>query len=73
MPNYYLAPVQPYPISYLPGLWPPYQQYYAGPPGHGEEDSEMANPYKFMGQDPSKLHPSLLAVSWPLIASLVSL
>jgi len=57
MPNYFLAPVQPYLTSYLPGPWPPYQQYYVGQHGHGEEDSEMAKPDKFTGQEPSKLRP----------------
>src|SRR5882724_4585755 len=55
MPNYYLAPAQPYPISYPPGPWPPYQQNYTGPYGHGNEDSEMAKPHKFTGRDLSKL------------------
>jgi len=44
MPNYYLAPAQPYPIGYPLCLWPPYQQYYTGPHGHVEEDSEQPNP-----------------------------
>src|SRR5882724_5305323 len=42
--NHYPAPVQLYLISYPLGPWPPYQQYYAGPHGHGEEDSETAKP-----------------------------
>src|SRR5882724_9774999 len=57
MPNYYPTPAQPYLIGYPPGLWPPYQQYYAGPHGHSEEDSETANPDKFTDWDPLKLHP----------------
>ena len=61
MPNYYLALAQPYLISYPPGLWPPYQQYYTGPPGHGNEDSETAKPNKFTGQEPSKLHPFIVS------------
>ena len=59
--NYYPAPAQPYPISYPPGPWSPYQQYYAGPHGHGEEDSKTDKPDKFMGQDPSKLCPFIVS------------
>src|SRR5882724_8368590 len=59
--NYYPAPVQLYPISYPPGQWPPNQQHYAGPPGHGKEDSKMAKPDKFTGRDPSKLHPFIVS------------
>ena len=70
MPNYYPTPAQPYLISYLLGQWPPYQQYYAGPPGHSEVDSKTAKPDKFMGGDPSKLHPFIVSCimafnSWP--------
>jgi len=70
MPNYYLAPAQPYLISYPPGLWPPYQQYYTGHPGHGDEDSETAKPDKFTGQEPLKLRPFIVSCvmafdSWP--------
>ena len=70
MPNYYLAPAPLYLICYLPGLWPPYQQYYAGPHGHGEEESKTAKPDKFTGQDPSKLCPFIVSCimafdSWP--------
>jgi len=61
MPNYYLAPAQPYPIGYPLGLWPPYQQYYTGPHGHVEEDSRTAKPDKFTGQDPLKLHPFIVS------------
>ena len=61
MPNYHPAPVQLYPIGYPLGPWPPYQQYYAGPHGHGEEDSETAKPHKFTGWDPLKLHPFLVS------------
>ena len=61
MPNYYPAPAQPYPIGYPPGPWPPYQQHYAGPHGHFKEDSEMAKPNKFTGQDPSKLHTFVIS------------
>src|SRR5882724_4699834 len=61
MPNYYPAPAKLYPICYPPGTWPPYQQYYAGSHGHGEEDSETAKPDKFTGQDPSKLHPFIVS------------
>ena len=61
MPNYYLASAQPNTISYPLGPWPPYyQQYYAGPHGHVEEDSETAKPDKFTGQDPSKLCPFIV-------------
>src|SRR5882724_909561 len=61
---------QPYPISYPPGPWPPYQQYYAGPPSHSDEDSETAKPDKFTGWEPSKLHPFIVRCvmafdSWP--------
>jgi len=49
IPNYYLAPVQPYPIGYPLGPWLPYQQYYTGKHGHIEEDSETAKPDKFTG------------------------
>src|SRR5882724_11650532 len=51
----------PYLIGYPLGLWPPYQQYYAGPQGHGQEDSEMAKPDKFTGWDPSKLCPFIVS------------
>src|SRR5882724_7641786 len=51
------APPQPYPVGYPPGPWPPYQQNYTGPYGHGDEDSETAKPDKFTGRDPSKLRP----------------
>src|SRR5882724_8502790 len=60
MPNYFLAPTQPYLIGYPPCLWPPYQQYYAGQQGHVNEDSKMAKPNKFTGQDASKLHPFII-------------
>ena len=63
MPNYFMAPVQLYLISYPPGPWPPYQQYYAGQHGHIEEDSEMAKPNKFTGWDPSELHPFIISVT----------
>jgi len=72
MPNYYLAPAQPYPNSYLLGPWPPSQQYYAGLHGHIKEDSETAKPKKFTGQDPSNCTLSLLAASWLLTANLTS-
>src|SRR5882724_7982695 len=52
MPNYYLAPAQPYLIGYPPGPWPPYQQHYVGLHGQIKEDSEMAKPDKFTGRDP---------------------
>src|SRR5882724_4851971 len=61
MPNYYLAPAQPYMIGYPLGPFPPYQQYYAGPHGHAKEDSEMAKPDKFTGQDPLKLCPFIVS------------
>src|SRR5882724_10411703 len=61
MPNYYLAPMQPYPTSYPLGPWPSYQQHYTGPQGNGEEDSEMAKPDKFTGQEPSKLRPFIVS------------
>src|SRR5882724_9590279 len=61
VPNHYPAPAQPYPIGYPLGLWPPYQQYYAGPPGHGDEDSETTKPDKFTGQEPSKLCPFIVS------------
>src|SRR5882724_8591480 len=61
LPNHYPAPVQPYLIGYPLGPWPPYQQYYAGPQGHSEEDSEMAKPEKFTGQEPSKLCPFIVS------------
>jgi len=44
MPNYFLAPAQPYLIGCQPTLWPPYQQYYTGKQGTFNEDSKMANP-----------------------------
>src|SRR5882724_4732461 len=70
MPNYYPARTQPYPIGYPPGPWPPYQQHYTGPYGHGDEDSETAKPDKFTGQDPYKLCPFVVSCimafnSWP--------
>src|SRR5882724_8358927 len=34
MPNYYLAPAQPYLIRYPLGPWPPYQQHYVGLHSH---------------------------------------
>src|SRR5882724_8578787 len=61
MPNYYPAPMQPYPIGYPPGLWPPYQQNYMGPYVHGDEDSQTAKPDKFTGRDPSKLCPFVVS------------
>src|SRR5882724_8099567 len=61
MPNYYLAPTQPYPISYPLGRWPPYQQNYTGPYGHGDKDSETAKPDEFTGQDLSKLCPFVVS------------
>src|SRR5882724_1839894 len=61
MVNYFQAPVQPYPIGYPPGPWPPYQPYYAGQHGHVEEDSKMAKPNKFTGQEPSKLCPFVIS------------
>jgi len=57
MPNFLLAPAQPYLISYPPGPWPPYQQYYAGQQGHVDE----AKPDKFTGWDPLKLHPFIIS------------
>jgi len=52
------------------GPWPPYQQNYTGPYGHGDEDSETAKPNKFTGRDPSKLRPFVVSCimafdSWP--------
>src|SRR5882724_6029377 len=61
IPHYYPAPAHLYPIRYPPGSWPPYQQLYAGPHEHFEEDSEMAKPDKFTGQDPSKLHTFVIS------------
>src|SRR5882724_3645361 len=61
MPNYFLSPAQPYLISYPPGPWPPYQEYYVGQQGHVDEDSEMAKPNKFTGWDPLKLHPFIIS------------
>ena len=61
MPNYFLAPIQLYLISYPPTLWPPYQQYYAGKQGTLDGDYETAKPDKFTGQDPLKLHPCIVS------------
>src|SRR5882724_10514352 len=61
MPNYYPAPAQLYPISYPLSPWQPYQQYYAGPPSHGDKDSETAKPDKFTGREQSKLCPFIVS------------
>ena len=61
IPNYFLAPTQPYLIGYPPTPWPPYQQYYAGQQGTFNKHSKTAKPNKFTGQEPSKLYPFIIS------------
>src|SRR5882724_8310550 len=62
-------PVQPYALAppqhpfagYPPTQWPQYRPYYLASQGLYEGDSETAKPEKFMGCEPSQLHPFIIS------------